>query len=144
MKITLEWKPVLEPLHLREYNPAYGDESIPVCVNPTQEFMEERAEIIHEFSERYNEYAKALAKLKKDAGADDIIREFSEWSESKFTPALHDWCARLFSFGDDKYTADDLAEFGRIDAHFLNWLMRRAVEMIDEHKSGRKKNSAKR
>ena len=142
MKITLEWKPVLEPLHLRDYNPAYGDESISVCVNPPQEFMEERAEIIHEFSERYDEYSRTL--LKKNDKDADVIREFSEWSESKFTPALHGWCARLFSYGDDKYSADDLAEFGRVDVHFLNWLMRRAVGMVDEHKSGRKKNSATR
>ena len=149
MKFTLEWKPVIEALDLGAYNPAFKGQSIPVCVNPPQEFMDERAEIMREFSERFDEYAKAQTRLtsndeKKVESAQELIKAFQDWSEGHFTPAVHDWYARLFSYDGDIYSAADLTEYGRVDVHFLNWLMQRAIEMINEHRSGRKKNSMTR
>lgn len=143
-KITLEWKPVIQPLDLGEYNPALAGQVMPVCVNPPQEVMNERAKLMGEYLDGYAEYSK-LVKT-KDAPSDALekIQAFDEWSKNTFSPAVDGWYARLFSHGEDAYTADDIAEFARVDAHFYNWLLRRAIEMIEEHRTGRKKNSPPR
>lgn len=136
MKVMLTWQPVLEKLPLKKYNPAVStDDHFMVCVNPDRSFMDERAALMREFASRFDAYSKALKD--KDEAA---IEAFNEWSEQVFNARVNDWYARLLSYGDDKYTAEDLAEYGRVDAHFLNWLYAECIQMIEAHKSNRKKN----
>lgn len=143
-KFVFEWKAVIHPLDLGEYNPALAGQTIPVCVNPQQEWMEERARLLNGFMERYREYNALLAL--KDAPADALekIQAFSAWTKDTFNPAVDDWYARLFSRGEETYTAAEIAEFARVDLHFYNWLLRRVIELIEEHRTGRKKNSPPR
>jgi hypothetical protein len=144
MKFSLEWKPVIQLLDLGEYNQAFAGESIPVCVNPTQETLSERTALIGEFSQRFAVYQKVLNAQEKPENAVEQVQEFNTWAREVFTPGVDAWFARLFSHNGETYTAEEIAHFGRVDAHFYNWIMRRAIEMIDEHRSGRKKNSATR
>ena len=139
MPFQLTWTPVIQYLELFEYAPALAGQSITVCVNPPQEVMDERAKIQGEFSKRFDAYTKALTD--KD---DAAIAEFTAWTKDVFVPGVNSWYARLFSHGEEKYTAEDITQYSSVDVHFYNWLLRRAIEMIDEHRSGRKKNFASR
>jgi len=160
MKLTLIWQPVLEKLPLSKYNPAAaGDDHFMVCVNPEKSFMDERTAILREFSERFAAYEQASKSiflndqqspelteeqqaeflLKRRAETQGIVKDFLAWSENDFSHQVNHWYARLLSFGDDKYTAEELAEFGRVDVHFINWLYSECMQMIDAHRSARKK-----
>lgn len=135
MKPTIAWTPVLQPLYLRDYNSAIAtDECFQVCVNPERAFMAERAKMIGEFTERFRAYSQAVKEGNtKEAAA------FEAWS-IEFTQRINEWFARLLSFGEDKYTAAEIAQIGETDSHLLNWLQVECVRMIDAHRDGRKKN----
>ena len=136
MKPTIKWIPVLQPLYLRDYNSAVStDDHFQVCVNPERSFIEERSQLLREYSDRFRAYSQLL----KDGNL-EAAKDFERWSEGEFMMRVNDWYARLLSFGEDTYTADELAEIGRVDMHLLNWLQSECVQMIEAHRSQRKKN----
>lgn len=142
MAFKLKYQPVIQPLPLADYHQSFAPESIPVCVNPPAPFMAERDRWVEEYSKWHLDIYGSTGSGSKFQG-DDLVekmKEFDSWRENVFLPALNDWFARLFSYGDEKYTAEDLAEYGQVDAHFLAWLKQRAMEMIQEHRTGVKKN----
>lgn len=134
MKPAFEWRPVLLPLYVKAYNPAVTtDDHFLVCVNPPREFREERLNLMREFNERMEVYVKA------EPGS-DAAKSYEDWLDTDFMPGINGWYARLLSHGEDKFTAEEIAEYGRLDAHFLNWLFAECIRMIDDHRSARKKN----
>jgi hypothetical protein len=149
MPVKIEWRPVLQPLMLKEYHADYGEERIMVCVNPRPDFLRERSDLIAEYTRRAAEM-QLLANKARIAGmgdgitltkqqADDAAAALIAWGESTFIPAMHNWFARLWSFGDDRYTAADVDQYQEIDPHFVAWAKARSIEMIEAHASARKK-----
>lgn len=148
MAVKIVWKPVLQPLLLREYHPDYGDEKILVCVNPQPAFLKERSELMAENSRRLAEVG--LLKQKAEiAGSENreqaeqkynqAFAEYVAWGETVFLPAVQAWFAQLWSFGPEQYTAADLDQYQEIDPHFASWAKVRSMEMIEQHASARKK-----
>jgi len=146
MKPNIAWTPVLQPLTLSEYNPAASKEgAFQVCVNPPRGFTEERTELVREFVRRNNEYKRAVegggAKSEDQARADvETIKAYSAWLDETFFPGLDDWFARLLSFGEDQFDAEEIAGIRRVDEHLFNWLTASCIRMIDDHRDARKKN----
>lgn len=145
MAFKIEWKPVLQTLALKEYHPGYGEEVIMVCVNPQPEFWQERQELLNEFARRMREADTAVQKASitpsdelRDA-AEKAAGEFGEWSRGTFVPAIWAWFAKLWSFGEDTWTPEEVAELDATDTHLTSWLNTRSIDMINEHKSARKK-----
>ncbi len=150
MAFKLTWKPVLQALALRDYHPDYGENVIMVCVNPQPEFLQERATLMEEYSKRFADIKLAEAKLTaaRTTGKEDAelalqfqeqIQAFNTWMEQVFVETANDWFARLWSFGADQFTGADLKQYDEIDPHFLTWLKNRSMDMIDEHRQGKKK-----
>jgi len=144
----LEWKPVLQALALKDYHLEYEDNVIQVCVNPQPDFLQERTALMVENSSllmRVQRATQNIAQAKGDdlEAATQAAREardsFNTWIQQGFLPGIQNWFARLWSFGNETFTAEDLDEYEKVDPHFLNWLKRRSMEMIDEHQAGRKK-----
>ena len=149
MAVKIVWKPVLQVLALKDYHPDYGDEKIMVCVNPQPEFWREYTRLL---SENARQYADADLHQKAASAAlnDDERRaleisagakatEYMVWIERTFIPSLDSWFAKLWSFGEDKYTLEDVTEFQNVDEHFLTWAKARSIEMINGHASAKKK-----
>lgn len=139
MKFEIKYKPVLQPLPLSGYHPDYGTESLQVCVNPPKAFMEEREALLKEQAER----SDAASEQMKDPAAEvkqQAVDSLNEWAETVYLPQMNAWFARLWSFGDDKWSADDLGKIHETDAHLLTWLKVRSIEMVDAHRLARKKN----
>ena len=136
MAFKIEWRPVLQPIALREYHEGYGTETIMVCVNPTREFMQDRNELIQKNRELTEAMNKAGTEEEKIARP----REYLQWYSETFLPKMQDWFARLWSYGSDQWTADDLNAMHETDAHLLEWLKNRSMEMIVVHARGIKKN----
>lgn len=135
MKPTITWLPVLQALYLRDYNPAVtSDDHFLVCVNPQAEMWNERAAIMREFRERFEAYGAALKEKNVT-----VIQDFESWSGGEFEKRTMDWYARLLSFGEDKYTADELRQIESVDVNLLNWLFSRSIQMIEEHRRAKKK-----
>lgn len=141
MAFKITWKPVLQALALRDYHPAYSENTIMVCVNPQSEFWKERADLLEKNARRYAESDPATNTRKKmDPGdVQKMASEYLSWFEQEFVPKANDWFARLWSFGEEQFTVDDLKEYNEIDPHFLVWLKQRSIEMIEEHRQGKKK-----
>lgn len=145
MAFTIEWKPVLQKLHLRDYHPDYGDNAITVCVNPKPGFLSERDELRSEYSRRALEIQEATRKFqtsrqdKDRQEAERLGTEFNAWCKQAFLPGTQDWFARLWSFGDDPWTAADLEQIESTDEHLVIWLKMRSIEMIDNHRTALKK-----
>ena len=146
--IKLTWKPVLQALALKEYHPDYGDEKIMVLVNPTPEFMGEYVALRNEYAVRSVEVQRLMLSAETASDADKPAakeqavqkdQEYTAWVNDIFLPGMDDWYARLWSFGSDKYTVADLAEFNKVDPHFVTWAKASSVEMIDVHRTARKK-----
>ncbi len=137
MAIKIMWKPVLQALALKDYHPAFGKETIMVCVNPKPEFFAERTALMADYSRRLVEVQAALQAKAPDATEKNDA--FNEWSEKTFLPGMQDWFARLWSFGEEQYTTSDINEYEQVDPHLATWLKRRSIEMIDEHAYARKK-----
>lgn len=73
------------------------------------------------------------------------LPEALDWIDKTYVPAMNEWFARLFSHQDgETCTAEELQNLHELDQHLVNWIMARAITMIGEHASGRKKNSAPR
>lgn len=148
MAIRIEWKPVLQALPLKDYHADYGDVKIMVCVNPQPGFWAERRQLLAEYTRRSDE-AELLQKKAEIASperkqeaeilAGQTAAAFLEWGAGEFVPAMHAWFAKLWSFGGDQYTVEDIRQYQEIDPHFVNWLTARSIEMIDQHASARKK-----
>ena len=138
MKIQFKYKPVIKPLYLREYHPDYGDETIEVCVNPAPAFLQQRSALSEENARRYAESAKAIEKKAENAA--ELVAAYMDWFNTEFNNRADEWFAKLWSFGADQWTAQELQVIKETDPHFLNWLKNRSVEMIEEHRLGRKKN----
>ena len=141
MAFKIEWKPVLQALALKDYHPAYGSETIMVCVNPSPELWQERTNLQNENARRYAESnPESNARTNMDrAEIEQKAAEYLTWFAQEFVPQANDWFARLWSFGEEKFTVEDLAQYNNVDPHFLAWLKQRSIEMIDEHRTGRKK-----
>jgi hypothetical protein len=146
MAFKIEWKPVLQALALSEYHPEFADNVIMVCVNPAPQFLQERQDLLAEYSKQLVE-AKAAADTAEtspnDQEAERLAMEkgtaFDDYLNQTFVPKMQDWFAGLWSFGEEKFTVEDLDEYEKIDPHLLAWLKRRSIEMIDEHRAGQKK-----
>ena len=148
MAVKIEWRPVLQPLMLKEYHPDYGNECIMVCVNPEPSFWQERQSLLAEYSrrvadvdllQRKAQIASPENKHEAEIRAGQASTAFLEWGEREFIPGMHDWFARLWSYGDDKYTRSDVDQYQEIDPHFAAWAKARSIEMIETHASARKK-----
>jgi hypothetical protein len=147
MAFKIEWKPVLQALALSEYHPAYAENTIMVCVNPEPEFWQERAKLMEEYSKRLIELQALMTEARDGSKAttEDIEaaeqknEAFNQWAQQTFLPGMDDWFARLWSFGDEKWNKDDLNQFESTDSHLLTWLKTRSMEMIEEHRTARKK-----
>ncbi len=149
MAFKVTWKPVLQALALRDYHPDYGENVIMICVNPQPEFYAERTALMAEYSKQLIQMQAATQKatiLKGEAKeetseqAAQLNQAFSVWAEQTFLPGMQGWFARLWSFGAEQFTVDDLDEYEKVDPHLLAWLKRCSMEMIEEHRQGRKKN----
>ena len=148
MAFIVTWKAVLQALMLRDYHPDYGEECVMVCVNPQPEFMAEHVQFRRDYSIKITNVQLLTKKAEQDSGdtkresdiaAGRAAAEFLDWTDKTFLPGINDWFARLWSYGDDKFTSDDLAQIERVDPHFLTWLKTRSIEMIEAHGSARKK-----
>lgn len=146
MKFELKWQPVLEPLSVRKYNKdAQEDHAFQVCVNPTPELWGERAKLLAEYADRYLTYEKHLrdvqnAEAGEAPGLNEKVSEFLAWYNETFAPTNHSFIAKLLSFGEEQYSADDLESWRAVDPHFVNWLINQVIQMVEDHKTGRKKN----
>ena len=148
MAIRIEWKPVLQALMLRDYHPDYGEERIMVCVNPQPEFWRERTTLMTEHARLYaaadvaNQKVGTASEDQKQAAeiaAGQKATEYMLWLEQTFLPGINGWFARLWSFGEDQYTLEDINEYHQVDEHFVTWLKTRSIEMIEAHASAKKK-----
>jgi hypothetical protein len=147
MAFKVTWQPVLRVLALKDYHPAFADEMINVCVNPQPDFWQERETLQNEYSQRLFEAQAATIKAgsaKEDVEElarrrDEKTAELDAYTKQFFLPGIQDWFARLWSFGDEKWTGEDLNDLENTDPHLLAWLKRRSIEMIEEHRAGRKK-----
>ena len=123
------WKPVLQALALKGYHPDY-DQVIMVCINPQPEILQECGDVLQEYSLRIAE----LQKQKPGACPDQKLTELTSWLEKQVEPKINQWFARLWSYGSETFTADDLAGIHHVDPHLLNWLKRRTLEMINSQR----------
>jgi hypothetical protein len=147
MAIKIEWKPVLQPLMLKDYHPEYGDEKIMICVNPQPAFWQEREALLREYRQRNGEISLLQKRAEISQGdaveagrkATEAYISFIEWGETSFVPSMLGWFARLWSLGGEPYMEDDIRQFQEIDPHLLTWLQTRSIEMIETHASARKK-----
>lgn len=136
------WKPILKPLQLSDYHPAYGAEKILVCVNPERKFWNQLSQLVRTWQERYKETARLNNAVKSAQGSDKRAAEISAgqkageffiWGTQVYQQEYDGWFARLWSFGDEKYTAADLAEYRKLDTALVTWLQKRSIELICEH-----------
>lgn len=150
MKLPDTWKPVIHLLDLGEYHADYAGQTIPVCVNPTRTMMNERSNLLVEYATRfasynkYNEMAQNGIKLSDEQRQEmnASLPEALAWFDTTYAPAMNEWFAKLFSYKDgETCTAEELQNLRELDEHLVNWIMARAITMISEHASGRKKNS---
>jgi len=139
MAFKITYKPVLEPLPLSGYHPDYGVESLQVCVNPPAELWEEREALLKEQVDHSEAVLEQIKKAKAEK-KQEAIDALNQWAETVYLPKTNDWFARLWSFGDDKWTAADLLNVHETDAHLLTWMKNRSIEMVEAHRLARKKN----
>lgn len=137
MAFKIQWKPVLQALELKGYHPDFAGHTIMVCVNPNPELWKERTDLQNENARRYAEVA--LATEKKAPNAEKLAADYITWFDQTFVPRANEWFAKLWSFGEEKFTVQDLDEYNTVDPHFLGWLKQQSITMIEEHRIGRKK-----
>lgn len=143
MPFVLVWKPVMRPLQLGEYHPDFEHETIMVCVNPSPETVKRRDELMEQNAIRFTrtvEPGESRKKKQQIADTRQKVDEYIQWKESTFDVQMDEWFAALWSFGVDKYSAEDIRQYRAVDPHFVNWLFVRSIEMIKEHNTGKKKN----
>jgi len=143
MPFVLVWKPVLKPLKLSDYHPDFGKEVILVCVNPQKEFIKLRDDLIEQNAIRFAKTIEPPTTTDKAVQVGETrqkVDEFLHWQDEVFHPKTDEWFAKLWSFGDEQYTVDNIRQYEDVDPHFVNWLRVQSVEMIREHSTGKKKN----
>lgn len=146
MTFQLRYVPVTRPLYLREYAPEFGAESLDVWVNPPPEFRAKQSSLLSEFLQRSASLEVTRQRAEKDSAsqaAADLMREQDElvaWTEKVFQPAMDEWFAQVWGQRDPEMTAEFVRQIAATDESLSTWLRRRSVEMMTEHRTGRKKN----
>jgi len=64
--------------------------------------------------------------------------EYKDYAE-KFVLRMNEWFAKLWSQGEEKETAEQIAELYNAEPALVEWMKRRSVEMLVEHRSNEKK-----
>lgn len=124
---------IVRPLDLAEYAPELKGHTVVVWVNPDRAFVTQRDELI----EQYN--------LKLDALKDNPegIEEFKAYTFETFLPGIFGWFAKLWSQGaedDTHWTVEEIRELEDADPALAEFMKRRSMQMIQEHRAKEKKS----
>ena len=145
MPFVPQYHPVTRPLYLREYAQAYGDQHLDVWVNPPAEFRAKHSALLEEFLQRTVsvEKSREIAERSQESQpAADLMREIEEynrWTAETFIPQMDEWYATLYSQNGETWTAEEVHTFIEIDEALSNWIRRKSLDLITEHRTGKKK-----
>ena len=152
-------KTILRSLDLGDYDEGYRGQVLQVWVNPPRSFVIERDEAIAGFMAREQALSKmavtqTMVTLKKKSWVERMWSvvsrrrsasemqqaqdEYKDYAE-KFVPRMHEWFAEMWSQGEEKETAEQIAELYNAEPALVEWMKRRSVEMLVEHRSIEKK-----
>lgn len=129
MKIPI--KKVVRDLDLGEYAEEYKGLTVKVWVNPDRGTIAERDELQQEFERQAQEMRNNQA----------LAEPFLKWTAETYAPAILDWYARLWSQGepDTHWTVDEMKELDGQDPALFDWMKRRSVQMVIQHRTREKK-----
>ena len=145
MPFVPQYHPVTRPLYLREYAQAYGDQHLDVWVNPPAEFRAKHSALLDEFLRRtvsVETARDAAGRSQESQPAADLMREIDEynrWTAETFIPQMDEWYAELYSQNGETWTAEEVHTFIEIDEALSNWIRRKSLDLITEHRTGKKK-----
>ena len=94
---------VTRPVALSDYAPEFGDQAIQMWVNPPRK-------VRMEFASMMDRYRETLAEIEK---AEEGAPELADMTQAIVDIAgeLHGWYAKMWSQGDDEWTAEDVKAF---------------------------------
>lgn len=131
--MKIEIKKVTQDLDLGDYAEEYKGQglALKVWVNPDRGTIAERDDIQAEFDRQLQETKTNNA----------LVEPFLKWVVEIYTPAVMDWYARLWSQGEREthWTVEELQALDERDPALFDWLKRRSVQMIVEHRTREKK-----
>jgi hypothetical protein len=124
-------KKIIRDLPLEEYAEEYKGSTLKIWVNPDRGFIGRRDELQTEFDSRLRETKTNNA----------LAEPFMTWVAEIYTPSVMDWYARLWSQGEREthWTVEELQALDERDPALFDWLKRRSVQMIVEHRTREKK-----
>jgi hypothetical protein len=153
-------KAIVKPMDLGEYDEGYRGQVLEVWVNPPRAFVIERDEAIAGFvvreqalrkmsvtqsvqtleSLRTKSWLKRMGERlgKPSNELQNAQSEYKDYAE-KFVLRMNEWFAKLWSQGEEKETAEQIAELYNAEPALVEWMKRRSVEMLVEHRSNEKK-----
>jgi hypothetical protein len=118
------WKPILQALALKDYNEDFAGQVIWVCINPPADLL---LEILGACIDYTREYESRVADIQKlDPGAIEELTRIKQESSQRINTCF----AKLWSLGEDKYSAADLAEYQRTNPSLFKWLLDESAKMI--------------
>jgi hypothetical protein len=140
--MSIEVVKITRPLDLGEYDEAFRGQVLFVWVNPTEEVRKMRQDLLREYrvfmqnavsaatpspkNDGWGAFARLLLRKKVD-GADDLVQKNQAWLLNV-----------LNQNPDSACSLDDLSRLQKADQVLYEWIVRRAVEMIEQHQVEKK------
>jgi len=123
----------LQDLDLGDYADEYKGQglAVKVWVNPDRGTIAERDDIQAEFDRQLQETKTNNA----------LVEPFLKWVVETYTHVILNWYSRLWSQGapDTHWSVDEMKELDKQDPALFEWMKRRSVQMIIQHRTREKK-----
>jgi len=145
---------IVRPIKLGDYQPEYGDTTIWTWVNPPDDFLRERQEMLRKTLAAQKEIVAALEKAQgeitdEEKAALEAVRSASVQKINEAGDETMRWIARAWSQHTDTaehwtveevqaLVAETAGEAGT-DPGLWTWLVGRTLEMVVAYRSARKK-----
>ena len=127
---------ILQGLDLSEYHESLKGETLQVWVNPPLTIREEHAQVFFEWNLAEVETGKGV----ENKLPDEKLAAFKALRD-KYEARINEWFCRIWSQGpeDSRMPLEELTVLNASDPAFVEWLKRRTMTLIEEHRREQKK-----
>lgn len=136
--MIIELPKIVKRLQLAEYAEEFGEQFIEIWVNPPRDVLIQHDDLV-KLVMKVNEDIAIMRKAKRPQ--DEIDRLTNEIRELQ--TKIAGWYSKIWSQGETAINSNEvedlLASAHESDPAFETWIVTRTLDMIKDHREGRKK-----
>ena len=138
MAFEIKIPKIKKTIHLSEYAKEFGDASLDMWVNFPKALLVERNGILIRFNQAVDDLKTAQEAEQPDQESIDKIKT----QITDLNNEMKRWYGKIWEQNGEALTEDEISllfsQSEETDPMFMNWLISKTFELIDEHREARK------